>query len=152
MSPVRVLVVEDFEPFRRFIRSSLEARPEWQIICDVSDGLDAVQKTGELQPDLILLDIGLPTLNGMEVARQAQNLAPNVKILFLSENRSPDVVTAALSTGANGYLLKSGAGGHLLPAIETILKGKRFLDARLSGQVFREANESFLETNPSSEE
>ena len=148
MSPVRVLVVEDFEPFRRSIRSSLEARPEWQIICDVSDGLDAVQKTGELQPDLILLDIGLPTLNGIEVARQAQNLAPNVKILFLSENRSPDVVIAALSTGASGYLLKSGAGSLLLPAIETILQGKRFLDPRLAGQ----ANESVLDTTRSSEE
>ena len=152
MSPVRVLVVEDFEPFRRFIRSSLEAQPEWQIICDVSDGLDAVQKTGELQPDLILLDIGLPTLNGIEVARQAQNLAPNVKILFLSENRSPDVVTAALSTGASGYLLKSGAGSHLLPAIETILQGKRFLDPRLAGPVFSEAKESALETTRNPEE
>ena len=102
MSPVLVLVVEDFEPFRRFIRSSQEARPEWQIICEVSDGFEAVQKTGKLQPDLILLDIGLPTLNGIEAARQIQNLALNVKILFLSENRSPDVVTAALSTGASG--------------------------------------------------
>ena len=152
MSPVRVLVVEDFEPFRRFIRSSLEARPEWQIIWEVSDGLEAVQKTGELQPDLILLDIGLPTLNGIEVARQAQNLAPNVKILFLSENRSPDVVTAAWSTGASGYLLKSGAGSQLLPAIETILQGNRCLDPRLAGQVFSEVKESAPETTRSPEE
>ena len=152
MSPVRVLVVEDFEPFRQFIRASLGARPEWQIICEVSDGLEAVQKTGELQPDLILLDIGLPKLNGIEVARQAQSLAPSVKILFLSENRSADVVTAALSTGASGYVLKSGAGGHLLPAIETILQGKRFVDPRLAGQIFSEAKESALETTRSPEE
>jgi DNA-binding NarL/FixJ family response regulator len=141
MSPVRVLVVEDFEPFRRFISSTLKARPEWQIQCEVSDGLEAVEKAGELQPDVILLDIGLPTLNGIEAARQIQNRAPTARILFLSENRLPDVVKAALSTGASGYLLKSDAGAQLLPAIEMILQGKRYLDARLVGHVFKDSKE-----------
>jgi DNA-binding NarL/FixJ family response regulator len=141
MSPVRILVVEDFEPFRRFISSTLKARPEWQVQCEISDGLEAVQKAGELQPDVILLDIGLPTLNGIEAARQIQDLAPTARILFLSENRLPDVVQAALSTGARGYLLKSDAGTQLLPAIETILQGKRYLDARLVGHVFKDSKE-----------
>ena len=69
-SSIRVMVVEDFHPFRRFVCSKLEQRPELQVICEVSDGLEAVQKAEELKPDLILLDIGLPTLNGIEAARR----------------------------------------------------------------------------------
>jgi len=78
-SSPRVLVVEDYEPSQRFIRSTLEKKPELQVICSVSDGLEAVQKAEELQPDLILLDIGLPTLNGIDAARRISKAAPNPK-------------------------------------------------------------------------
>ena len=96
MSSVRILVVDDYESFRRFVCSTLERRPNLQIIGEASDGLEAVQKAGELKPDLIVLDIGLPKLNGIEAARRIRQLAPNSKIVFLTQNNDLDVVRAAL--------------------------------------------------------
>jgi chemotaxis response regulator CheB len=110
MSLVRVLVVEDFVGFRRVISSIIGKRRDLQIIGEVSDGLEAVRKAEELQPDLILLDIELPMLNGIEAARQIRRLAPKSKILFLSQESSADVVQEALSFGALGYVVKAHAG------------------------------------------
>jgi DNA-binding NarL/FixJ family response regulator len=93
-------MVDDFEPFRRFACSTLGRRPELQVTGEASDGLEAVQKAQELKPDLILLDIGLPTLNGIEVARQVRKLAPKSKIIFLTQESSADVMQEALSLGA----------------------------------------------------
>jgi DNA-binding NarL/FixJ family response regulator len=127
---IRVLVVEDFAPFRQFIRSTLGNNPGLQVICEVSDGLEAVHKAEELKPDLILLDIGLPTLNGIEAARQIRKLAPDSKIVFLSQESSAEVVEEALRLGAWGYVLKTRAGSDLLPAVEAILSGKRFVSSK----------------------
>lgn len=127
MSSIRVLVVEDFLPFRKFICSTLEQRGDLQVICEVSDGLEAVHKAEELKPDLILLDIGLPTLNGIEAARKIRELTPNSKIIFLSQESSPDVVNEALSLGARGYIVKTHAGSELLAAIEAVLADQRFV-------------------------
>jgi DNA-binding NarL/FixJ family response regulator len=110
MSSVRVLTVDDFEAWRCLVRSTLKKNSGFQIIGEVSDGLEAVQKAEELKPDLIVLDIGLPTLNGIEAGRQIRKLSPKSKILFLSENHSPAVAKAALDTGASGYVVKSDAG------------------------------------------
>ena len=126
---VRVLVVEDYEPFRRFVCSTLGKRPELQIVCEVSDGLEAVQKAEELKPDLILLDIGLPTLNGIDAARQIRKLAPESKIIFLSQESSADVLQEALSLGARGYVVKARAGSDLLPAVEAVILGKQFVSS-----------------------
>jgi DNA-binding NarL/FixJ family response regulator len=124
---VRVLVAEDFEPFRRFVISTLAGVHDLQVIGEVSDGLAAVQKAVELQPDLILLDIGLPTLNGFEAARQIRKLVPESKIIFLSQESSADVVQDALSIGAWGYVVKTKAGTGLLAAVEAVMSGKRFV-------------------------
>ena len=124
--PHRVLVVEDFAPFRRFIRSALERIPNLQVVCEVCDGLQAVQKAEELKPDLILLDIGLPTLNGLEVARRIRTVAPGSKIIFVSQESSVDVVEEALRLGW-GYVLKSRAASELLPAVKSVLSGQRFV-------------------------
>lgn len=130
---VRILVVDDYEPWRDFVSTTLRSQPELQIIGRVSDGLEAVQQAQQLQPDLILLDIGLPTLNGIEAARRIQELSPASKILFVSENRSSDVAEEALRTGAGGYVVKSDAVSELLPAIKLVLEGKRFISASLAG-------------------
>jgi DNA-binding NarL/FixJ family response regulator len=135
-SMVRVLAVDDFESFRRFAASQLGKRPELQIIGEASDGSEAVRKAEELQPDLILLDIGLPKLNGIEAARQIRKHSPVSKILFLSQDSSVETVLAALDTGAAGYIVKSDAGRELLPAIDAILRGEMFVGKRFAGQDF----------------
>ena len=133
-SAVRILVVDDFEPWRRFVSSTLRQHPEFEILYEASDGLDAVEKAEELGPDLILMDVGLPMLNGIEAARRILDRTPQSNILFLSENRSSDIATAALSTGASGYVLKADAGSELLCAVEAVLQGKRFVSARLAAR------------------
>jgi DNA-binding NarL/FixJ family response regulator len=136
LEPVRILLVDDFEPFHRFVRSMLQDRPALRVIGEVSDGLSAVEKAQELQPDLILLDVGLPGLNWIEAARRIREISPASKILFVSQNCSLDIVEEALSTGgAGGYVLKSEVASELLAAVRTVLEGKRFISASLSPHV-----------------
>jgi DNA-binding NarL/FixJ family response regulator len=132
-SSVRILVVDDYEPFRRFVCSTLGEKPELQVIGEASDGLEAVQKADELQPDLILLDIGLPSLNGIEAARRIRKVSPESKILFVSQTSSADVVQEALSLGARGYVIKAYARSELLAAVEAVLQGKQFIGCVLAG-------------------
>jgi len=129
--PIRVLVVDDFEPWRRFICSTLQKQTELQVIGEISDGLEAVQKAEDLRPDLVLLDIGLPTINGIEAASRIHQSVPGAKILFLTQNNDPDVVRTALLNGARGYILKADAKRELLPAIETVIRGHKFVSRRL---------------------
>ena len=138
----RVLVVEDFEPFRRLICLMLRKRPEFQIVEEVTDGLKAVQKAEELQPDLIMLDIGLPSLNGIDAARRIRKLSPKSKILFVSQESSADVVQEALALGALGYVVKVHAGSELLAAVEAVLQGRQFVSSGLSGHHFTLASDS----------
>ena len=125
-SPVRIMVVEDHAIWSQFVRSMLHNRNGFRVVCEVSDGLEATLKAGELKPDMIVLDIGLPSLNGIEAARRIACLAPQSKILFLSENRDVEVVREAMSTGARGYVFKSQAATELLPAVESVLGGGTF--------------------------
>jgi DNA-binding NarL/FixJ family response regulator len=127
MSSIRVLVVEDFVPFRQIIRSILGKRGDLQIICEVADGAEAVQKAEELKPNLILLDIGLPTLNGIEAARQIRELAPESRIIFVTQESSADVVQEAFGVGAWGYVLKCRAARDLLAAVGGTILGERFV-------------------------
>jgi DNA-binding NarL/FixJ family response regulator len=127
-------MVDDYEPWRRFVSSTLRKQPNLQVIGEASDGPEGVQKAQHLQPDLILLDIGLPTLNGIEAARRIREVSPTSKILFVSENRSRDIVEKALSTGGGGYVVKSHAGSELLPSVEAVLQGKRFVSETLGGR------------------
>jgi len=131
--PVKILVVEDYGPFRRYFCSALEQRVDFQVIGQVSDGLEAIQKAQELQPDLILLDVGLPKMNGLEAARQMRKLAPLAKILFISQEFSFDMVEAALRLGASGYIHKLRAQSDFLPAIEGVLRGKYFVSGVTRG-------------------
>ncbi len=127
MGPVRIVVVDDFERWRRAIVSILQEDPEIEIIHQAVDGLEAVEKCQELKPDLVVLDVGLPKLNGLEAARQIRVVSPDSRILFLSAQRSPDVIREALSIGAAGYLLKENARLHLLPAVQAAILGAEFL-------------------------
>ncbi len=133
---VRVLVVEDFEPFRRLICAMVRKRPDVEIVGDVSDGLEAVVKAKELQPDLILLDIGLPSLNGLGAARRIRTLSPDSRIIFVSQESSSDVVEEALHLGASGYVVKAMAASDLPAAVHAALQGRQFLS---SGLIARES-------------
>jgi DNA-binding NarL/FixJ family response regulator len=120
---VRILLVEDFEPFRRFIRSQLQPRLDFEVIAEASDGLEAVHVAEQLQPDLILLDIGLPKLNGIDAARRIRKLCPESKIVFLRQESSADVIEEALNSGGTGYVVKTNTASELLDAIDAIRTG-----------------------------
>ena len=123
MQPFSVLIVDDSEEFRNFLRLALQEKCEYRIIAEASDGLEAVQQAEELHPDLILMDIRLPTLNGIEAYRRIRNLSPSSKILFVSQEGSAEIVQEVLDQlGANGYLLKLDAA-ELLGAIDAVLQG-----------------------------
>jgi len=141
-SSIGVLVVDDYEPFRHFIRSKLSDQPRLQVVAEAADGLLAVQKAEELQPDLILLDIGLPKLNGIEAARRIRKLSPRSKILFVSQQTSLDLVRAALDTGAKGYVLKADAGSQLLEGVDAVLEGRTFVSRSLANRDFSDFKNS----------
>jgi DNA-binding NarL/FixJ family response regulator len=130
MSFFRILVVEDHESFRGLICQTLAKRSEFQVICQVSDGLEAVRKAEELQPDLIVLDIGLPGISGLEAARRIRKSAPDSKILFLSLESDVGVVEEALRLGA-GFVGKKQTGIDLLAAVDTISQGRQFVSPGL---------------------
>jgi DNA-binding NarL/FixJ family response regulator len=128
---VRVLVVDDFEPWQRQVIRQIREKPNFKIIGMMADGMEAIQKAEELQPDLVLLDVSLPKLSGIEAARKIRKLVPRAKILFLSASPDPDVVRAAFCAGGAGYVLKSDAASALLPGMEAVLSGKQFVSRSL---------------------
>ena len=136
---IRVLVVDDFEPWRRFVCSTLQTRPELEVIGEASDGLEALRKAEELQPHLVLLDVGLPALNGIEAAKRIRLAAPNSKILIVSQDRSREIAEKALEVGVSGYVLKSAALSDLLLAIDAAVEGRQFVSTGLKGLVLGDA-------------
>ena len=129
----RILLVDDHAPWRQQVHSILRKQPELSIVAEVADGLKAVQKAQELQPDLILLDIGLPNLNGLEAAKAIRQVAPKARIVFLTQNNDIDIQQAALNTGAQGYVLKTDALSELLPAVAKVLANQEFVSSGLKG-------------------
>jgi DNA-binding NarL/FixJ family response regulator len=127
----KALVVEDNPNFRRFVTSELEELASFQVVGQAADGLDALLKAEDLQPDLILLDLGLPKLNGMEVLRRVRKVSAHSKILIISQDSSPEIVQAALSQGAHGYLLKSNAD-ELQDAVEAVLQNGQYVSCTRS--------------------
>ena len=128
---IRILLVEDFKSYRDFITSLLGENPDLWTICEASDGVEAVRKAQEHTPDVILMDIGLPQLDGLEAARRIRRLVPSSKIVFLTQETSAEVIEAALSLGAWGYVVKQQAGTDLLAALAAIRRGKRFVSQGL---------------------
>jgi DNA-binding NarL/FixJ family response regulator len=131
-SDVCVLVVEDYAAWSDFICSMLRQRQELRVVCEASNGLDAMEKVKQMKADLILLDIGLPQLNGIEVARRILARTPQTKIIFISDYRDPEIVQEALNIGARGYVLKSQTANELLQAIEVVLADGKFVSDHLA--------------------
>ena len=135
VATTRILVVEDHEPFRKFVRTFLGQLEDFQLVGEAGDGLTAVRKCVELQPDLVLLDIGLPELNGIQAARQIRQLAPGSRIVFLTQESSSAIVHEALSLGAAAYVIKAHTASDLIIAIIAARDGRQFVSAGLDGSL-----------------
>jgi len=137
---IRTLLVEDFKPYRSLITSLLRGIPKLQVIGEAADGLEAVAKAQQLGPELILMDIGLPKLNGIEAARRIRAIMPLSKIVFLTQETVGEVVREALRLGACGYIVKQQAETDLLSGLQAVLQGKRFVSRGLADDMFASTN------------
>lgn len=129
----RVLVVDDYGPWRSTICSMLSTQTNVKVVGQAADGLEAVEKVRELLPDLILMDVGLPVLDGINTAIRVREMAPETRVLFVSQHSDPEIVAAALGTGAQGFVVKSDAAVELLSAVEVILRGESFVSGKIKG-------------------
>jgi DNA-binding NarL/FixJ family response regulator len=126
VSQFRILIVEDHEQFLQFLDSTVRRLSNVQVVDKVQNGLEAVERAEALQPDLILLDIGLPGLNGIDAAHRIRSLAPDSQIIFVTQENSAETVHEAFSLGASGYVIKSQAARDLPAAIDAVIRGNRF--------------------------
>jgi DNA-binding NarL/FixJ family response regulator len=145
---IRILAADDFAPWPRFISSIIAKHADWRIVGEAADGFEAVRKAGELKPDVILLDVGLPLLDGIEAARQIRTLVPESKILFFSGFDDPDIVREALRTGASGYVAKLDAESELTKAIEAVLRGEQYVSRTAKERIPGEADDSPTSNGP----
>ena len=134
MEKLRILIVEDSPLWANHLKAILSNEPLYEVIGSASDGRLGLKKAEDLRPDLLLVDINLPTLNGIELAHSVQHLLPKPFVIFVSEHRMPSIVEAAVKVG-NAYVLKTSADAELLPAIITVCRGERFLSSILKGQI-----------------
>jgi DNA-binding NarL/FixJ family response regulator len=132
MSQLSALIVDDFDPWRRFVADLLERADNVFACSFASDGLEAIRKAGELRPDVIVMDIALPWLNGIEAARRILRTAPESKVVFMSSLSDPEIVRAALRAGGRGYVLKADAHGSLMRGLGAVLAGRYFVSASLT--------------------
>jgi DNA-binding NarL/FixJ family response regulator len=136
-SVVHVLVVEDHPVVRRAVCALLSGDPILNVVCEAADGEQAVQKAEELQPDLVLMDISLPGISGIEAARRIRRVSPKSSIIFLSQHDSLQMVKDALNVGGHGYVAKIDAGQELLKAISLVREGKQFVSQRIVSQGWK---------------
>jgi DNA-binding NarL/FixJ family response regulator len=127
----RILLVDDFKPFCAYISKLLGGKPDYQVVGAAFDGLQAIEGAEKLRPDIVLIDIGLPELNGLEAARRIRERVPSSKIVFLTQETAPEIVEEGLRLGASGYVVKQHAGKDLLPGLEAVLRGQPFVSGRL---------------------
>jgi DNA-binding NarL/FixJ family response regulator len=132
MSGIRILVADDHEIVRQGLRALLEAQPGWQVVAEAVDGRDAVDKAKRARPDVVVLDVSMPNLNGLEAARQIRRALPQTEVLVLTMHDSEQLVREVLEAGARGYVLKSDAGRELVTAVESVRKSKPYFTSRVS--------------------
>lgn len=125
----RILVVDDHPSFRHMLRTFLELNPNWEVCGEASDGWEAVERTNELHPDIIIMDLDMPKLNGLEATRRIHEFSPTVRILILTFHENSVLPKIAQEWGAQGYVLKSDPFDVLTQAIETVGNSNRFFDS-----------------------
>lgn len=139
MPPLRILVADDHHVVRTGLRALLESKTGWRVCAEASNGREAVQKASELQPDVAVLDIGMPLLNGVDATRQIRKVSPGTEILILTMYDSEHMIQGVLDAGARGYILKDDADRNLLAAVEALRRHKPYLSSRVSAAVSRVA-------------
>ncbi|HEV2196574.1 MAG TPA: response regulator transcription factor [Candidatus Acidoferrum sp.] len=132
MAPLRILVADDHQVVRTGLRTLLESKTGWQVCAEAANGREAVEKAGALQPDVAVLDIGMPLLNGVEATRQIRKVSPGTEILILTMHDSEHMIQGVLDAGAHGYILKDDADRNLLAAVESLRRHKPYLSSRVS--------------------
>ena len=149
MGALRILVADDHEVARQGIRSLLESHPGWEVCAEAKDGREAVEGAGKYRPDVLLLDIGMPNLNGLDAARQILATYPDARILILTIHDSEQVVREVLAAGAKGFLLKSDAGRDLLAAVEALQHRRTFFTPKVAQMMLDGYLRPHEETDPS---
>jgi DNA-binding NarL/FixJ family response regulator len=134
-SELRILVVDDHEVVRRGLKSILETHPGWTVVGEAASGREAVEKAGTLKPQVIILDMSMPGLNGLEATRGILKAQPHAQVLVLTQHDSEQLVRAFLQAGAQGYLVKSDAARELLPAVESLQEGRPFFTSKVARMV-----------------
>lgn len=142
MTALRILVADDHEIVRQGIRALLQSHPGWEVCAEAADGRDAVDKAGQLKPDIVILDIGMPNLNGLNATRQILHHDPQTKVLILTMHDSEQVIREVLEVGARGYLLKSDAGRDLVAAVEALQHNKTFFTSKVGETVLENFHKS----------
>ena len=148
MAPFRILLADDHEVVRAGLRALLEEQQGWEVVAESSDGRDAVEKATKLKPDCVVIDIAMPSLNGLEAVRQIVKGVPNTKVLVLTMYDSDPLIQQVLQAGARGYLLKSDAGRDLVSAIDALRRNKTFFTPKVSQMVL----EGYLDKSPKEKE
>jgi DNA-binding NarL/FixJ family response regulator len=137
MSALRILIADDHEVVRAGVRALLESQPDCEICGEAVTGRQVIAMAQQLQPDVAILDITMPELNGLEATRQIRKIAPTVQVLILSVHESEELVREILSAGAHGYILKSDAGRELTAAMQALRKGETFFTSRVAQIALR---------------
>ena len=135
-APVRILIADDHEIVREGLRAMIQRQPGWEVCGDVSTGREVVAEAPALNPDIIVMDIGMPELNGLDATRQIKRALPNTEVLIFTANETEEIVRNVFKAGAKAYLLKSDANQHLVPAIEALCKHRTYFSSKVSELVF----------------
>lgn len=142
MTKVSILIADDHEVFRRGLRTMLETRQDWHVCGEASTGRAAIEAAKELDPDIVIMDISMPELNGIEATRQILKIAPKTEVLILSMHDSEELVREMVEVGVRGYLLKSDAGRVLMSAIEALGRHEPFFSSKVSDHILQGYRES----------
>jgi DNA-binding NarL/FixJ family response regulator len=142
--PLRIIVADDHEVVRQGIRAVLQSQPDWEVCAEAGNGREAIEKTEAFRPDIVVLDVAMPEVNGLTAVREILQVLPNTKILMLTMHESEQVIREVLEAGAHGYLLKSDAGRDLVNAVSALHRNKRFFTSKVAEMVLENVTRSKL--------